>query len=331
MNMIKGLFYYLVLIMFTFLYNFICDLFRLKNMCMKRFSSITKPKPNGFYENIKYYYAHCYLLILKLFGVKIYINGDLSGKRMLWISNHRSKFDGLLVQSVLCAAGSNAIAVVKKSISFIPLFGSFGNHSKSIFIQRGRSEAEKVLSDHSRKSQFKNRSILVFPEGATMSVNSKQRSDEYSQKNNLPIFKNVLLPRKTGFDIIKNDGGFDKIGNITIRYADPELINNAEHSFLDLLWIFPKRIYIDISYESSKTINLYETFGEKDKKLGDILCIENYQPHQNFPSYYSSFWLYFNLVAFVGFYLILFMIPVIRYVALALTIISTIELYLPRH
>ena len=331
MNMIKGLFYYVVLIMFTFLYNFICDLFRLKNILMKRFGYATKPQFNGFYENIKYYYAHCYLLILKLFGVKIYINGNLSEKRMLWISNHRSKFDGLLVQSVLCAAGSNAIAVVKKSISFIPLFGSFGNHSKSIFIQRERSEAEKVLSDHSCRSQTKNRSILVFPEGATMSPNSKQRSDEYSLKNNLPIFKNVLLPRKTGFDIIKDNGSFDNIGNITIRYADPELINNAEHSFLDLLWIFPKRIYIDISYESSKTIDLYETFSKKDKQLGDVLCIENYQPHQNFASYYSSLWLLFNLVAFVAFYLMFFTIPVFRYVAIMFTIVSTIELYFPKH
>ena len=41
--------------------------------------------------------------------------------------------------------------------------------------------------------------ILLFPEGTDLTKHTKQRSDQYAEKNNLPKYDFVLHPRTTGF------------------------------------------------------------------------------------------------------------------------------------
>jgi 1-acyl-sn-glycerol-3-phosphate acyltransferase len=296
------------------MYNIICEL-----LCLLEF--ILDDEYD--YDNIKYYYAHCYLLILDLLGVNIYINGNISKDRILWISNHRSKLDGLVIQSVICSSGSNTISVVKKLIAYIPIFTSFGKYTNCIFIQRTKSLAEKVLMHHSHTSYIKNRSIMIFPEGATMTPHAKQLSDKYAQENNLSIRKNVLLPRIAGFDIIKSTGKFNRLGDITIRYAFPVISNNDKHSFIDLLWIFPKKIYIDVSYHDINTINLYTLFEEKDKHLENNIDYKKYKLFDGCSDLYKIG----NLLIFIAFFSLYYLFPIFFPLTIGITICGTIRSY----
>jgi 1-acyl-sn-glycerol-3-phosphate acyltransferase len=271
----------------------------------------------GFYNNLKYYYAHAYLLILKFVGVKIYLSNKISTERMIWISNHRSKLDGLMVQSLLCAHGNNVVSVIKKSISYFPIFASFGQHTKNIFIHRSKIQAEKVLENKSKKSFRKNRSILIFPEGATMSENSKSRSDKYALENNLTKLKNLLVPRTTGYDIIQKEGKFRKTGNITIRYDEPSIPEKMEHSYGSLLKFFPKVVYVDVEYSNNTTAaNLNDLFIQKDKKLDQPINKNNYTTECD----YSVGCLIFNFNAFLIFYYLVLSVPFFGYFTLGYTI-----------
>jgi 1-acyl-sn-glycerol-3-phosphate acyltransferase len=321
MALLAGIFYYVAFFMFTFLYNILCELLCLVNII---FYKLVGEFNIG---ELKYHYAHYYLLVLELLGVNIYINNDISKDRVLWISNHRSKLDGLILQSVLCANGTNVISVVKKSVAYIPIVGSFGKHTNCIFIQRTKAMAEKVLAYHSRKSWANNWSILIFPEGTTMSPSCKQQSDKYARENNLPMLNNILLPRTIGFDIIKTEGKFDLVGNITIRYTDPEIAHNNAHSYIDLLRTFPKKIYIDISYHDASTTNLHKLYEDKDKHLGNKVFYNNYELFDD----YSYFWMCMNFIMFIIFYLNFFKFPIFCYATIGITIYSMIKSYVVKY
>ncbi|XWV24710.1 putative lysocardiolipin acyltransferase 1-like protein [Tupanvirus deep ocean] len=324
-TVILAFIYYVYLIMLTYMYNIISEFTNYAETIYRIKSGVSKKtmREVGLYDNIKYYYAHGFLLILKIFGIKVYLNNEISSKRMLWISNHRSKMDGLIIQSILCANGNHVVSVVKKTISYIPIFGSFGVHSYSIFIQRVREVAEKVLSYHSRLCYKTGRSVLVFPEGTTMTPSSKKRSDKFALENNIQVTKNVLVPRTTGFKIIKTEGCFDTVGNITIRYADPDIPNPSEHSFADLFKIFPKKIYLDVSYENIDAEDLQNVFNRKDKLLDQPLVHDIF----NVQYKYSKMCLIFNLFMFILFYFLIFMIPYFGYATLVITLIGTIATF----
>lgn len=297
--MIRACIYYMMLIMYTYMYNLIAYIFYFSESLFG----------HRFYKNITYYYAHAFFVILKIVGVRICLNNKIQNDRVLWISNHRSRLDGLIVMSLLRVNGNDIISIIKKSISYIPFFNSFSNHANCIFIKRIKSEAEKILTEKSKKSLETGKSILIFPEGTTMSLNSKIVSDNYSSENNLQRFNNVLIPKTTGYEIIQREGKFDKTGNITIRYADPILPGNSGHSFVDLFKIFPLTVYIDINYgENISPKNLYEIFSVKDKELNQPIIKDNYQLVNN----YSKPCLILNFISFIIFYYLFFTIPFFR-------------------
>ena len=321
MNAIRATIYYILLFMYAYMYTIIAEItYFIETIFIIKFDNKKETKKIGWYNKLNYYYAHAYLSILKIVGVKIYYNGSINPGRKIFVSNHRSKLDGIIIQNMLCIADIDTITVVKKSIKNIPLFGSIGRHSGSIFIERTKSIAEKILIEKSKESIETNQSILLFPEGATMSLNSKSRSDRYAINNGLSLFKNVLVPRTTGFDIIQSNGKFDIVGNITIRYSDPKIPYCEEHSYLDIFKLFPKKVYIDIEYENNIGKNdLYNIFDKKDKKIDSEIPFSEYKECP-----YSKFCLFYNGLFFVYFYYLMFTVSFFRYVTLAISILSAI-------
>ena len=310
---IRAFFYYLMLLMYTYMYILFAS----------STYSVQWTPIHSFYNNMTYYYAHAFFVILKLVGVKIFTNGKIPTNRMLWISNHRSKFDGLLVLILLRLNGVNVISVVKKSISYLPFFNAFAQHADLIFIKRAKADAENVLIEKSRKTLLTNKSILIFPEGTTLSPETKAWSDKYAAEHNLKSFQNVLLPKTAGYEIIQREGKFDKTGNIIIRYDDPAISGIASHSYIDLLKIFPSSIYIDIkdSNESIRPEDLYKVFAEKDKELSQPIVKDNYQLMNN----YSVLCLFLNIISFIIFYYVFFTMPSFRYATLAFNIAMSIK------
>lgn len=327
MEIVNGLIYYVIFILYMYMYNFISEISYVADSCMAECCDIPLYfiEKNGFYGNIRYYYAHSYLLLLKILGVKIYINKKILKDRMLWISNHRSKLDGLIIQSVLCASKNDTIAVVKNSIRKIPIFGSFGEHVDAIYLNRSNTQSDRnILSSSAKKSIEKEKSILIFPEGTTISPKSKKISDNYAMKKNINATNLTLIPRNTGFDILKTEGKFNKVGNITIRYECPSIIGINEHSYLHLFKIFPKNVYLDVEYLDINDCNLSDLFLEKDKNMAKPIIVTDY-PYQHM---YSVSCLFFNLILLIIFYLLCFTVPFFCCMTVIISLYSIIKIWI---
>ena len=64
---------------------------------------------------------------------------------------------------------------------------------------------------------------MKFSKGRAFWPDTQAKSDAYAEKNNLPKFKNVLLPRTTGFNFILEEckrSGIDVVYDITALYQD---------------------------------------------------------------------------------------------------------------
>lgn len=325
----KAIAYYFLLVTYTYIYIIIGE-------CLQILGHIM-PITVSHYFNLRYYYSHAYLLIMKLLGIRIVITGEkIKIDRILWISNHRSKFDGLLIQTLLCASGNDVIAVAKNSIKYIPIIGSFGRYSDTMFIKRNKHFDEKILQDGSKQSIINNQSILIFPEGRTLSPDSKLQSDHYAMANNLPILNNVLLPKNTGFNIIQKEGSFSTIGDITLSYANPIINGYGEHSFLHLFIKFPTEIHINIRYHDISSNELLQTFHDsnallkifqdKDKYL-EAKDLENtYKNKCNDAGYVkNNLCLVCNFVGYFVFYLLFYSSPIFRYATLLIGLVSFIN------
>ena len=266
--------FYFAMILIAYYMAFICAICRLVEFFFG--------KNMKFGEMIKYCYSNMLLLALQLFGFKIYIKGEFCGRRSLWISNHLSVMDGPIIHALLCAKGYNIISVGKKSIQYMPFFGFIGSYTGNVFIFRKKEYATEILSIAAKDTISNNSSILIFPEGATMAPHTKIISDIYAEKNNKPILNNVLCPRETGFDIIKSNGMFDTIGNMTIRYSDPIIPLHTDHNFLTLTKIFPTKMHIDLEYGDIKANELYDIFAKKDIQLNTKIDHNDHNDHNNY-------------------------------------------------
>lgn len=314
-TIMRAYIYYTLLIMLTYIYNLVVFASYLFHKIISRRNT----NHHKLLSLATYYYGHGYTLILRLVCTKIYVCGPISAARTLWISNHRSKLDGPVIFCALCTGGNDIVVVMKKAIEHIPIFGSTYKFGEQICIYRNKVRAEKVLSERSKGSILTGKSILIFPEGTTMSCHSKRVSDEYALANGMHKFRNVLIPRMAGFKILQQDGKFDVVGNITIRYGDPTLTETFRHSFLDLFINFPREIYLNLEYETIEPDNLHGAFNIKDKLLDQPINRNNYQIQK-----YSMVCMIFNVVVFVAFYYGCIISPFFRYLTMGLTIVSYI-------
>uniref|UniRef100_A0AAV1UXD2 Phospholipid/glycerol acyltransferase domain-containing protein n=1 Tax=Peronospora matthiolae TaxID=2874970 RepID=A0AAV1UXD2_9STRA len=152
------------------------------------------------------------LLLEKLFGLQVRVYGDaetkahesdMSQDRAMWISNHRTRIDWMLLWSVAwrtCTLHQLRI-VLKAPLRKIPIFGWAMQHFIFIFLQR-RWEDDVV---HLQKllpfltSAEPGASYLLFPEGTDLSASNVKKSNSFADKNGLPRRQFSLYPRTTGW------------------------------------------------------------------------------------------------------------------------------------
>lgn len=314
--------YYTLLLMFVFMSNLISDFVLYAELLAPVKIGLEKEniRKNSIYGWLTYYFSQGVILIYKIVGLEVYIKKPktVTTDRCLWISNHRSKLDGLLVQAFICAAGCDAASITKEEVEKYPIFGTFARHAWSIFIKRNRQADELILKQKAIESIDLGKSIIIFPEGATLSPDSKSRSDKFAIYNNLPLTKNLLVPKTFGYSLLKEHGKFDKVANLTIKYDEPSLMGISEHTFVDLFKIFPRKIYIDIEYLNIEAGQLCDVFATKDANLDMTINKDEYSKNTN----YSKLWMAINVVSFIGFYTGFFLCPSFRYVTLVLTLAS---------
>lgn len=134
--------------------------------------------------------------LVSIFGIKIKISGNISKRKTLFVSNHISYLDILVLGSKV-----NAIFVAKSEIDTWPLINRFTSVGKTIFVSRKDKTAIKDQMNLIEKSLKDNYSVILFPEGTS------------SDGLNLLPFKSSLL------GIIENKNMMDYyLQPITLSY-----------------------------------------------------------------------------------------------------------------
>ncbi|KAL4238498.1 Lysocardiolipin acyltransferase 1 [Mactra antiquata] len=171
---------------------------------------------------------YCVSIYEVIFQTKVSIYGDVPPNEAatLMIMNHRTRFDWLFLFSyqVRHASVRRYTISLKNMLKFIPGIGWAMQIAGYIFLDRKWEEDQQTIFRCLKvfKHVNFNAQILLFPEGTDLTKNTKKRSDQFAEKNNLQKYDFVLHPRTTGFSHIvqqmKKDEILDFVVDITIAY-----------------------------------------------------------------------------------------------------------------
>ncbi|XP_057953560.1 1-acyl-sn-glycerol-3-phosphate acyltransferase 2-like [Malania oleifera] len=141
-------------------------------------------------------------------GVKVQLYTDsetfqIMGKEhAIVICNHRSDIDWLVGWVLAERSGclGSAVALMKKSIKFLPVIGWAMWFSDYIFLERSWAKDESSLK--SGFQQLEDFSmpfwLAIFPEGTRFTQAKLQAAQEYAVSAGLPVPRNTLIPRTKG-------------------------------------------------------------------------------------------------------------------------------------
>jgi len=183
-------------------------------------------------------------------GTKIVCTGDnvRSNERTLILLNHRTYFDWLFLWSWILRFGSlqHEKIILKSVLKLLPGAGWAMQCFQFLFIHR-RWESDqphmtKLLTNFVKQDYPLQ--LLIFPEGTDMNNKGIEKSNEFATKNNLPLYKQVLHPRTTGFKhaISLLRGHIDAVYDITVGY--PRGIPDKRTSLLK--GKFPHEIHFNL-------------------------------------------------------------------------------------
>ncbi|KAG7398183.1 Lysocardiolipin acyltransferase 1 [Phytophthora boehmeriae] len=175
------------------------------------------------------------LLLEKLFGIQVKVYGDAATKaheekmqhdRALWLSNHRTRIDWMLLWSVALRTRTlhQLRIVLKAPLRKIPIFGWAMQHFIFIFLQRRWADDQVNLRRllPFLTSAEPEASYLLFPEGTDLSDSNLVKSAAFAEKNGLPPRHYSLYPRTTGwtfmFPLLRSQ--LTAVYDITMFYVD---------------------------------------------------------------------------------------------------------------
>ncbi|XP_074577873.1 1-acyl-sn-glycerol-3-phosphate acyltransferase PLS1-like [Curcuma longa] len=142
-------------------------------------------------------------------GVKVELYADsktfnLMGKEhALVICNHRSDIDWLVGWILAQRSGclGSALAVMKKSSKFLPVIGWSMWFTEYLFLERSWAKDESTLKCGLERLKDFPRPfwLALFVEGTRFTPEKLLAAQEYAASQDLPIPRNVLIPRTKGF------------------------------------------------------------------------------------------------------------------------------------
>lgn len=231
------------------------------------------------------------ILLLSIFApYKLYISGDdILDESSLLICNHASFLDWFYLWNFISyfEDGSILNTILKHDLKNIPIIGSGMEFFEFIFLKRKLSLDKDTLINSLQKISKNDEKfwLLIFPEGAIISEETKKISEEYALKNNIPNMNHVLIPKTTGLNIcaqnlLKDIGciydltiGYKGIKENTIMW-DMDIINSVffDNTSRPEIHIHVNRIPIEKIYDKifnpkDFTNYTYEIFRKKDKQL----------------------------------------------------------------
>ncbi|KAM0678768.1 hypothetical protein BDAP_000551 [Binucleata daphniae] len=174
--------------------------------------------------------------------------------------------------------------ILKESLQKIPVYGYGMRVFGYIFLERNWNIDQQILERGLKQLKEKNSFyLLIFPEGTIIDTDSHKKSKKFCTSNNIilqnEVFnpENVILPRKTGYDMIFNNlkDKIDGIVDITL-FTNPYTVYPSE--VYDCNDVFVKRscnvnfcalVEIYENNELQKEDWLYNLYKDKDKILQD--------------------------------------------------------------
>ncbi|KAJ5334302.1 hypothetical protein MYU51_004909 [Penicillium brevicompactum] len=158
-------------------------------------------------------------------------------ERLVMIANHQVYTDWVYLWWVAYTNSMHGriFIILKESLKYIPIVGTGMMFYGFIFMARKwladkprlQHRLEKLKTNftgsNSARPTYDPMWLLIFPEGTNLSINTKGRSDAWSQKQSLPSFKHEILPRSTGlfFCLQQLRGTVDWVYDCTIAYEGP--------------------------------------------------------------------------------------------------------------
>ncbi|XP_012069535.1 probable 1-acyl-sn-glycerol-3-phosphate acyltransferase 5 [Jatropha curcas] len=249
-------------------------------------------------------------LFEKINKTKVIFSGETvpAKERVLLIANHRTEVDWMYLWDLAWRKGCLGYIkyVLKSSLMKLPVFG-WGFHILEFISVERRWEVD-ASNMHQMLSSFRDRQdplwLALFPEGTDFTEQKCIRSQRYAAENNLPVLKNVLVPKTKGFYACLEDlkGSLDAVYDLTIGYKPrcPTLLDNVFGVNPSEVHIHVRRIALDEIPHSEKEVAawLMKTFQLKDQLLTNFYS-QGHFPHQGTEGDLSTVKCFVNFVAVI--------------------------------
>ena len=191
---------------------------------------------------IQYSYNSIYLVSRYIMGCKLTTDIIPLKDKILLISNHPTILDFIYIMH--WAKAHNRIEdlrfISKDSIGDIPVYGEYIKKSQCL-ISRDFEKDYDNITKFCRKISNKPKYILViFPEGTTISPESKEKSVHFAKSNQKPIFEKVLYPRHRGLELILKHLLIEQFIDITLFYNDDRNLYKCNNDIDVLFDSYPR-------------------------------------------------------------------------------------------
>lgn len=220
MNFIRAILFSLVI----FLPLLIINALQMLSILWKPFSMKWFRRYNNFFANA--YWTYIGFMAQAWGGLSVEIIGDKlpHHENALVLANHQSSVD-ILVQLIVgrtCNRLGDMKFFVKDALKWVPGPGWGMVFLECIFMKRNWSEDRSRVVQQLRKFH-KDRVpvwVNIYPEGTRMKPGKLQSAQEFARKNNMPVLKNVLIPRVRGFQATLEglEGHLQAVYDLTIAY-----------------------------------------------------------------------------------------------------------------
>ncbi len=102
---------------------------------------------------------------MRIMGIRLRVEGDIPDGQYLYVANHRSMFD-----PVILLRDIPAFIVSKAEVSKYPLIGRGARETGVIYVERNKKSSRAAALEAIMEALENERSILIYPEGTTSSL-----------------------------------------------------------------------------------------------------------------------------------------------------------------
>ena len=226
---------------------------------------------NLFYNSINKTITKFTELLIKVLSIKLTFKYKTKKFYNLGISNHVSEFDVLLLYMIFLKHKIDYSLIADEMFENYPIIKQWTQQNKTIFVSRKDGDGCESI----RKNTNANSNVFIFPEGTLYYKPMIKKSNKICVTNNIVKYKNVLCPKKNGFNALKEILKPKYITNITFKYIfeDKTFLKDSQIplTISHLLKHRPKEIIIcidRIKVDANTDIN--EIFREKDQLLDNM-------------------------------------------------------------